>query len=98
MLLRLIGFYQRWISPVLPPRCRFFPTCSSYAAEALETHGKARGSALALKRFCRCHPFHPGGFDPVPAPSSDSRNDISDAPQGFCCEAESFNPTSTKNR
>lgn len=65
-MLRLIGFYRRWISPLLPPRCRFLPTCSAYAAEAIECHGLAHGGCLALKRICKCHPFHPGGFDPVP--------------------------------
>ncbi|MFK8081324.1 MAG: membrane protein insertion efficiency factor YidD [Granulosicoccus sp.] len=65
-MLRLIGFYQRWVSPLLPPRCRFIPTCSAYAAEAIEQRGLARGSCLALKRICKCHPFHPGGYDPVP--------------------------------
>ncbi|MFK7995120.1 MAG: membrane protein insertion efficiency factor YidD [Granulosicoccus sp.] len=65
-MLRLIGFYQRWVSPLLPPRCRFVPTCSAYAAEAIESHGLGQGSALALRRICKCHPFHPGGFDPVP--------------------------------
>ena len=65
-MLRLIEFYRRWISPLLPPRCRFVPSCSSYAIEAIESHGTVRGSWLAAKRVCRCHPFHPGGFDPVP--------------------------------
>jgi len=65
-MLRLIGFYQRWISPLLPPRCRFIPSCSSYAAEAIETHGLWRGTVLAVRRVGRCHPFHPGGYDPVP--------------------------------
>ena len=50
----------------MPPRCRFVPSCSEYAAEAIETHGTMHGGRLALLRICRCHPFHPGGFDPVP--------------------------------
>ena len=58
--------YQRVISPLLPPRCRFIPSCSSYAIEALERHGAARGSWLAAKRICRCHPLNSGGYDPVP--------------------------------
>jgi hypothetical protein len=58
--------YQRLISPLLPPRCRFIPSCSSYAIEALERHGAARGSWLAVKRICRCHPLNAGGYDPVP--------------------------------
>ncbi|MGD9675600.1 MAG: membrane protein insertion efficiency factor YidD [Candidatus Bipolaricaulia bacterium] len=61
-----IRVYQRVISPLLPPRCRFYPTCSQYAVEAIETHGALRGSWLALRRLLRCHPFHPGGVDPVP--------------------------------
>ncbi len=66
ILLTLIGFYRRFISPALPPACRFHPTCSAYALEALETHGVARGGWLATRRLCKCHPFHPGGIDPVP--------------------------------
>ena len=65
-MLRLIAFYQRWVSPMLPPRCRFIPTCSSYAAEAISQYGMARGGSLAVRRVCKCHPFHPGGYDPVP--------------------------------
>ncbi|MGB9886101.1 MAG: membrane protein insertion efficiency factor YidD [Moorellales bacterium] len=65
LVLVLIGFYQRWISPWLGPRCRFYPTCSQYAREALERYGW-RGLWLGLKRLARCHPFHPGGWDPVP--------------------------------
>lgn len=56
------------ISAILPPVCRFYPSCSRYAIEALEVHGLARGSWLAMLRICRCHPFHPGGHDPVPPP------------------------------
>jgi len=62
-----IRFYRKWISPLKPPSCRFYPTCSAYALEALETHGVAKGTYLAVKRICKCHPFHPGGYDPVPA-------------------------------
>jgi uncharacterized protein len=65
-LLSAIRFYSRAISPALPPRCRFYPTCSAYAAEALERHGAARGTWLALRRLVKCAPWHPGGFDPVP--------------------------------
>lgn len=67
LLLALIRFYQRSISPGLPPRCRFYPTCSQYAVEAIEKYGPLRGGWLALKRFLRCHPFYRGDFfDPVP--------------------------------
>ncbi len=66
LLLVVIGLYQRLISPLLPPSCRFQPTCSRYAAEAIGRHGAWRGSWMALRRVGRCHPFHPGGEDPVP--------------------------------
>ena len=65
-LLRAIRFYSQAISPALPPRCRFQPTCSAYAAEAVERHGAARGSWLALRRLLKCAPWHPGGVDLVP--------------------------------
>lgn len=67
LLLGLIRFYQRHISPALPPRCRFIPTCSQYAVEAISRFGAARGALMALKRFLRCHPFYRGNiYDPVP--------------------------------
>jgi putative membrane protein insertion efficiency factor len=62
----VIRFYQRWISPYTPPSCRFFPSCSEYAAEAVVRYGLLRGGWLALRRLLRCHPFYPGGYDPVP--------------------------------
>lgn len=61
-----IRSYQILISPLLLPACRFHPTCSQYALEAVERFGPGRGSWLALRRIARCHPFHPGGYDPVP--------------------------------
>ncbi|WNG52149.1 membrane protein insertion efficiency factor YidD [Archangium minus] len=61
-----IRFYKRWLSPLLPPACRFHPTCSVYALEALQKHGALRGVRLIVWRLLRCQPFHPGGFDPVP--------------------------------
>ena len=66
MLLLLLAVYRRLISPLLGPRCRFVPTCSTYAVEALQRHGALRGSWLTLKRLLRCHPFAEGGYDPVP--------------------------------
>ncbi len=61
-----ILLYRYLVSPFLAPRCRFFPGCSAYAAEAIRTHGAAYGLYLATKRLLKCHPFHPGGYDPVP--------------------------------
>lgn len=61
-----IHFYRKFISPLKPPSCRFLPTCSAYALEAIEVHGAAKGTYLAVRRISKCHPFHKGGFDPVP--------------------------------
>jgi putative membrane protein insertion efficiency factor len=65
-IVRAISFYRTSISPAFAPRCRFTPTCSAYAAAAIERFGLARGTWLALRRLLRCHPFHAGGHDPVP--------------------------------
>jgi putative membrane protein insertion efficiency factor len=65
-LIALVRAYQLAISPLLPPACRYYPSCSAYAIEALERHGAVRGGWLALRRIGRCHPFRPGGYDPVP--------------------------------
>ena len=64
--MKLVRFYRAWISPVLPPSCRFEPSCSAYALEALTVHGAPRGTWLAVRRLLRCGPWHPGGWDPVP--------------------------------
>jgi len=62
----LIRFYQICISPLFPPHCRFYPTCSQYALEAVKKYGFLKGGFLAVKRIAKCHPYHKGGFDPVP--------------------------------
>ncbi len=66
LLIFIIRLYQILISPLLPPRCRFAPSCSQYALEAIGRHGAIRGGLLALRRIGKCHPLHEGGFDPVP--------------------------------
>jgi putative membrane protein insertion efficiency factor len=66
-MIGLIRCYQWTLGPMLGPCCRFYPSCSHYAIEAIESHGCLRGLWLGVKRLCRCHPIHPGGFDPVPA-------------------------------
>ncbi len=66
LLTMLIKFYQKWISPLKPPTCRFIPTCSNYALEAVEKYGALKGSFLTIKRLLKCHPFHKCGYDPVP--------------------------------
>jgi putative membrane protein insertion efficiency factor len=65
----LIRAYQRFISPLLGPKCRFHPTCSHYGYECLRLHGALKGSYLTARRILRCHPFHPGGYDPPPLPA-----------------------------
>jgi putative membrane protein insertion efficiency factor len=66
LLIGLIQLYRWFVSPLLGPNCRFYPTCSCYAQQALARHGVVRGSWLAARRICRCHPWNPGGYDPVP--------------------------------
>ena len=66
ILMAMIRGYQRYISPLTPPSCIYSPTCSQYALEAVEKYGALRGTWLAIKRILRCHPFHEGGYDPVP--------------------------------
>lgn len=70
VLISLIRLYQLVLSPWLGSNCRFYPTCSCYAHEAIEQHGPARGVYLSARRILRCHPWHPGGYDPVPPPTS----------------------------
>jgi len=66
VMVALIALYQRYLSPLLPASCRFYPSCSQYAADAITRYGMLRGIRLALLRILRCHPFHPGGYDPIP--------------------------------
>ena len=66
LLLLLVQFYRSCISPLTPPSCRYYPTCSAYAMEAIKRYGARRGAWMALRRILRCHPFHRGGYDPVP--------------------------------
>ncbi|GAB1613452.1 MULTISPECIES: membrane protein insertion efficiency factor YidD [Mammaliicoccus] len=73
LFIKLIRLYQRYISPLTPPTCRFHPTCSNYAIEAISEYGVLKGTWLAIKRILKCHPFHPGGFDPVP-PKKDHKH------------------------
>jgi putative membrane protein insertion efficiency factor len=76
VLLLPVRFYRKFISPALPPTCRFHPSCSAYAVEALTVHGALRGTWLTLRRLGRCGPWHPGGLDPVPP----RRNAVPDLP------------------
>jgi putative membrane protein insertion efficiency factor len=84
MLLGLLAGYRKFVSPLLGPRCRFYPSCSAYAVEAVDLHGAVRGSWLAVRRLARCHPFHPGGLDFVPgsprARGSGAEGSASDSP------------------
>ena len=74
LLLVLIRFYRKFISPLFPPRCRFYPTCSAYALEAIEKYGAFRGGWMAFHRILRCHPFTKGGYDPVEKQQSEEEN------------------------
>jgi len=77
-----IHVYRRFISPLKPPTCRFYPTCSEYALQAIEKHGALRGSWLAIRRISRCHPFHPGGIDYVPLTRAEKEAQAADLDRG----------------
>lgn len=83
LFLGIIKFYQLFISPLLGPNCRFQPTCSAYAVEAIHRHGAMRGGALAIRRILKCHPWGGFGYDPVPQSARDSADDGPDGPD--CC-------------
>jgi putative membrane protein insertion efficiency factor len=85
-LIWLLRGYQLLLSPMLGPRCRFYPSCSNYAIEALRVHGAARGSLLAARRVGRCHPWNPGGLDPVPpaAARAAAADGAKDSPPAAC--------------
>jgi uncharacterized protein len=74
LLIFFIRFYQIFISPLKPPTCRFYPTCSHYGLEAVKRFGAIKGGWLTIKRILKCHPFHPGGFDPVPEKQENSKS------------------------
>ena len=82
VMLWIIRGYQKAISPLLPPSCRFVPSCSEYGYEAISTYGALRGGYMAVRRILRCNPFHPGGYDPVPLPGHDSQDDAADRVSG----------------
>ncbi|WP_232322948.1 membrane protein insertion efficiency factor YidD [Hoyosella altamirensis] len=82
VLLGFVRFYQKWVSPYRLPSCRFAPTCSDYAVEALQQHGAFKGGALAVLRLVKCGPWHPGGWDPVP-----ERKNSDDPCVSFAAEA-----------
>ncbi|HXR41792.1 MAG TPA: membrane protein insertion efficiency factor YidD [Acidothermaceae bacterium] len=90
-LLLAIGGYRRFISPLLGPRCRFYPSCSEYAVRAIRVHGAGRGALLAVRRLGRCHPWNPGGYDPVPGEDR-ARSAHSPSAEGF----DAVNPGVTR--
>jgi uncharacterized protein len=82
VLMLPINFYRRFISPLFGPVCRYQPTCSAYALEALRTHGALRGGWLTVRRIARCHPFRPGGYDPVPPRKGEAPSDVAPCRRG----------------
>ena len=90
ILLLLVRAYQLGISPYLGQNCRFYPTCSNYAREAIGTHGALAGSALAAKRLCKCHPWHAGGVDPVPPVAATTMKTVSRTAASATTEPSDF--------
>ncbi|EIK51619.1 hypothetical protein YO5_14830 [Stutzerimonas stutzeri TS44] len=78
LALASIKLYQYAISPMMASHCRFYPSCSCYALEAIETHGLLQGGWLSLRRLGRCHPWHPGGYDPVPSPKTSNSSSMAE--------------------
>ena len=76
VMIAILRFYKRYISPLLPNACIYTPTCSEYAMEAIEKHGVFKGTGLAILRILRCNPFHEGGYDPVPEPKKHKENHL----------------------
>jgi putative membrane protein insertion efficiency factor len=97
VLIAPIRFYQLYISPTRPPTCRYYPTCSAYAVEALQLHGAVRGSYLAIRRLLRCHPFHKGGADPVPEPRRSAAARERGGPAGSSVSSSSNTSSSSGN-
>jgi uncharacterized protein len=95
LLVMLLTGYRRFVSPLLGPRCRFYPSCSAYALEAVQVHGALRGSWLAMRRLSRCHPFHPGGLDPVPRRGAGERDQEQATATGAVTEVRSADRRST---
>jgi len=85
LLILLVRAYRRFLSPLLGQQCRFHPSCSAYGLEALQVHGALRGTWLTVRRIARCHPFHPGGHDPVP-PKKSSETSFSGEPEGHASQ------------
>src|SRR5690606_7734318 len=109
LLMMLVRAYRLAISPLFPPRCRFLPSCSDYALQAVERHGALAGGCLALRRFTRCHPFNPGGIDEVPEGLDEACGGQDPGPARFGClchrpfslrrrEPQAANSASTDNR
>lgn len=92
VLMLFIRGYQRFVSPFTPPRCRFQPTCSHYAMDALEQYGALKGTWLTIRRVLKCHPLHPGGWDPVPDPLTGKKAPLEDESEATQSDNSDVNP------